>query len=109
MKTEQLQTLKKRLAELTPSGWRARLTTRGGRWVIYTISEAPVDLLALDAVAYPGQPSKGYVKICPTAYEQPWDEASVAVIAIWRELCAASPLRELWVGTPGKAFAVIEK
>lgn len=109
MTPEQLKTLKERLAAVTPSGWRTRLTRRGP-YVIFTISEAPVDLLAVDAVAYPNHPTaKPYVKICPTAYEDFWDEASEAVLAIWRELCAASLLREFWIGSPGKPFAVTGK
>lgn len=106
MKRTQIEILKQRLAEVTPTGWRGKLTTQG-QYVIYTISEAPVDLLVVDRVAYPNYPQRnGYAVICPTAYESHCDEASKAIIRIWRALCEASGFRELWIGTPGKPFVV---
>ena len=107
MTPKQIQDLKSRLAEVTPPDWRAKLTTRNGRWVVYTISEAPFDLLAVDAAAYPDHPPpRDFVKICPTAYENFWDESSEAIIAIWKVLCQASRFRELWIGAPGKPFTL---
>lgn len=106
MKRTQIEALKQRLAEVTPAGWRARLTT-DGQYVVYTVNEAPVDLLAVDRVAYPDYEQKaGYAVICPTAYENHWDDASEAIIRIWRVLSEASRFRKLWIGEPSKPFVV---
>ena len=69
---------------------------------------APADLVAVHRVAYEGSAPKGYVKICPSAFEQPWCDASAVIGAMWKVLCKA-PRRELWFGTPTKPFVVISK
>lgn len=120
MSPEILAPIRLAVAQATPPGWRTRLTTRGDRWVVLTVQAAPVDLVAVDAVAYPARnPARGYVKVCPTAYEDPWDDASAAVGALWRALHTgnraefdgrgerrAGHFVEMWLGTPRKQFQV---
>lgn len=121
MSPERLTLIESALAQVIPAGWCTSLSTRG-RYVVLSIEAAPIDLLAVDRVAYPDdpRPPKGFVKVCPTAYETPWDAASSAIIAIWRALhtgCTVEFNRrgnrtgdfhfvELWIGEPGKPFTV---
>lgn len=120
MKPERLAQIKTALAQVIPNGWRTRVTTRG-QYVVLTIEAAPVDLLAVDRVGYPDdQRVRPCVKICPTAYEQPWDDASAEIGAIWRALHIGNTVEfdrrgnrtgafhfvELWIGEPGKAFVL---
>ena len=110
--------IKSALAGAMPPGWSTRLTTRG-RCAVLTILSAPVDLLAVHRVAYPGD-DRPFVKVCPTAFENPWDKASAAIGAIWRAMhtgntvefdehgdrCGKFHFVEVWIGTPRKAFVV---
>lgn len=119
MKAERLAQIKTALAGAIPAAWQTKLATRG-RYVVLTIEAAPVDLLAVDRAAYGDQRVRPCVKVCPTAYETPWDEASAAIIAIWRALHTGNTVEfdrrgnrtgeyhfvELWIGEPGKPFAV---
>lgn len=115
---ERLSLIKSALSAAVPPGWRTRLTTRG-RFVVLTIVSAPVDLLAVHRAAYPGN-DRPFVKVCPTAFEDPWDDASAAIGSIWRALHAGNtvefdaagdragdlPFVELWIGSAGKPFVV---
>ena len=108
MTTDYLPRIKTVLVALAPAGWRYRVTTKANGYVVLTISAAPVDLVAVNLVGYPNADAKGYVKVCPTAYEDPWCEASAVIGAMWKLLLLA-PRRELWIGTPSKPFAVMGK
>ena len=128
MTPTRLDAIRKALTEATPTGWRGRLTTRGDKrsvgTVVFTLTEAPTDLLALDAYAYGQGPNlRGYVKVCPTAYEREFNADAAAVVAIWRALHTGNTVDfdrhgdrtkdahfvELWFGTPRKPFAVQSK
>lgn len=108
MQPDYLTPIKTAISQLAPVGWRYRVTTRANGYVVLTIPAAPVDLVAVNRVAYEGAAPKGYVKICPTAYEDPWCHDSSVIGAMWKVLLLA-PRRELWIGTPTKPFAVISK
>jgi hypothetical protein len=96
------------LASVIPDGWRGRVTTRQNGWVVLTICSAPVDLMAVEAVAHPDSAGATFVKVNPFPYERPWCEASASIGAIWKVLCRAK-FRELWIGRPGTPFVVRSK
>ena len=108
MTTDYLPRIKTALVALAPAGWRYRVTTRANGYVVLTIATAPVDLVAVNLMGYPNADAKGYVKVCPTAYEDPWCHDSSVIGAMWKALLLA-PRRELWIGTPSKPFVVISK
>ena len=103
-----LSALKQAIAAIAPPGWRYRVNIKTNGYAVVTIVSAPSDLVAVNRVAYEGSAPKGYVKICPSAYECPWCHDSSVIGAMWKVLCKA-PRRELWIGTPTKPFAVISK
>jgi hypothetical protein len=92
-----------------PPGWRLNVRRAPGGGLVCRVQAAPVDLVAVNAVAYPARAGAPWVNVCPTAYERPWCEASAALGAIWSALCAGSDWRELWIGAPGRPFEVIGK
>lgn len=128
MTPDRYESIRQAVLKATPEGWRGRLTKRGDHrcvnTVIFTISEAPTDLLALDGQSYGTGPNvRGYLKVCPTGYEREFNAEAKAVMAIWRALHTGNTVDfdehgertldahyvELWFGTPRKAFVVQSK
>jgi hypothetical protein len=123
MTPKQFNEIKTAVAQALPADWIWRLR-EDGSYVVLTVEAAPTDLLALNRKAYPDStPRPGYAVICPTAYETPWDDASAAVIAAWRALHTGCTVKfdrqgeragrfhfvQMWIGTPGKPFAVLSQ
>ena len=108
MSTFDLAQFKLDLALAIPDGWRCRVTTRQHGMVVLHIYSAPVDLLAVDAVAHPARAGATFIKVNPYPYERPWCDASASIGAIWKVLCRTK-FCELWIGSTAKPFAVQSK